>query len=735
MELAELTSFFRRKVMPRAINLKTYLLISVVLVTLWTATASAEVIYVDAGAAPGGDGSSWTEAYIYLQDALSDPYLANGDEIWVAAETYKPDANSAYPSGTGDRYATFYLINGVAIYGGFPAGGGDWEQRDPGTNETILSGDIGMWLNNQDNSYHVVTGNGVNHTAILDGFTITAGNSYDYYENGGGMYNNSNPTVINCTFSGNSAYRGGGMYNEYSYQTVINCTFSGNSAVLMGGGMCNDHSSPMVINCIFSGNSAYRGGGMRNYNSSPTVTDCTFSGNSADLMGGGMSNYYSSPTLINCILWGNIAPEPDGPQIANLTNAALSISYSDLQGGQAAIHDPCGALVWGAGNIDADPLFMDSDGPDNIVGTPDDNLRLSSSSPCIDAGNNTAVPPDTSDLDGDGNITERTPFDLEGNNRFVDDPGTPDSGYGAPPVVDMGAYEYQIAVYLLTVSSNSGGSVTTPGEGIFEYEYGEVVSIVAEAEEHYQFVEWTGTAVDAGKVANPVAESTTVTMTSDYTLAANFAEAGYLLAVSSNSGGSVTTPGEGIFEYEYGEVVSIVAEADEHYQFVEWTGTAVDAGKVANPIAESTTVTMTSDYTLAANFAEAGVVIYVDIDAGGANNGTSWENAYNYLQDALVNVTGGVEIRVAAGTYYPDESTANPEGTNNRSDTFELINGVAIKGGYAGWGEPDSGVRNIKVYKTILSGDIGTPDVDTDNSYHVVTDSGTDPNAILDGFT
>jgi predicted outer membrane repeat protein len=528
------------------------------------------------------------------------------------------------------------------------------------------------------------------------------------------------------------------MYNyDNSNPMVINCTFSGNSAGLMGGGMCNDNrSNPMVVNCIFNGNSAGYGGGVYNIAlSNPTVTDCTFSGNSADLMGGGMSNYGSSPTLINCILWGNIAPEPNGPQIAHLTNAALSISYSDLQGGQAAICDPCGTLVWGAGNIDADPLFIDSDGPDNIVGTPDDNLRLSSSSPCIDAGNNTAVPPDTSDLDGDGNITERTPFDLEGNNRFVDDPGTPDSGYGAPPVVDMGAYEYQIASYLLTVSSNSGGSVTTPGEGTFEYEYGEVVSIVAEADEHYQFVEWTGTAVDAGKVANPIAQSTTVTMTSDYTLAANFAEAGYLLAVSSNSGGSVTTPGEGIFEYEYGEVVSIVAEADEHYQFVEWTGTAVDAGKVANPVAESTTVTMTSDYTLAANFAEAGVVIYVDIDASGANNGTSWENAYNYLQDALINVTGGVEIRVAAGTYYPDESTANPEGTNNRSDTFELINGVAIKGGYAGWGEPDPGVRNIKVYKTILSGDIGMPDLDTDNSYHVVTGSGTDPNAILDGFT
>lgn len=464
--------------MRRTTNLRTCLLISVVLITLWTAAASAKVIYVDAGAAPGGDGSSWTKAHIYLQDALNDPTPANGDEIWVAAETYKPDASSAYPRGTGDRYATFYLISGVAIYGGFPAGGGDWEQRDPGTNETILSGDIGMWLNNWDNSYHVVTSYGTNPTAILNGFTIIAGNADN--ENGGGMRNyGSWPTVSNCTFIGNSAYHGGGMHNDdYSNPMVINCIFSGNSA-RYGGGMCNITSNPTLINSIFSGNSARNGGGICNITSSPTITNSTFSNNSADVRGGGMtSNYGSEPTLTNCILWGNIAPEPDGPQISHLTDAALSISYSNLQGGQAAIHDPCGALAWGAGNIEADPLFTDSDGPDNIVGTPDDNLRPSSSSSCIDAGNKTVVPPDTADLDGDGNITERTPFDLEGNNRFLDDPGTPDSGYGSPPVVDMGAYEYtgsfgQLVAYWKLDETGGGIAYDNSGNGNHGSLYGD----------------------------------------------------------------------------------------------------------------------------------------------------------------------------------------------------------------------------------------------------------------------
>ncbi|MFQ5463682.1 MAG: IPTL-CTERM sorting domain-containing protein [Phycisphaerae bacterium] len=81
--------------------------------------------------------------------------------------------------------------------------------------------------------------------------------------------------------------------------------------------------------------------------------------------------------------------------------------------------------------------------PDGIPGTADDDLRLLSGSPCIDAANNAAVPPDVPDLDGDGGTFEPLPFDLDGNPRFVDDPETVDTGIGTPPIVDMGAYEFQ----------------------------------------------------------------------------------------------------------------------------------------------------------------------------------------------------------------------------------------------------------------------------------------------------
>ncbi|MCX5639026.1 MAG: right-handed parallel beta-helix repeat-containing protein, partial [Planctomycetota bacterium] len=123
-------------------------------------------------------------------------------------------------------------------------------------------------------------------------------------------------------------------------------------------------------------------------------------------------------------------------------------------------------------------------------------------------------------------------------------------------------------------------------------------------------------------------------------------------------------------------------------------------------------------------------IIYVDDNARGANNGTSWANAYNFLQDALAATSSGCEIRIAQGTYKPDQGVGKIRG--DRTATFQLKNGITIKGGYAGFGEPDPNARDFVAYETILSGDIGTVADFSDNSYHIV--QGGD-NAILEGFT
>jgi len=133
-----------------------------------------------------------------------------------------------------------------------------------------------------------------------------------------------------------------------------------------------------------------------------------------------------------------------------------------------------------------------------------------------------------------------------------------------------------------------------------------------------------------------------------------------------------------------------------------------------------------------------GDVIYVDDDASLGGNGQSWGTAYKYLQDALADANSGDLIWVAKGTYYPDEDEGGNVDPNDRTETFQLKNGVEIYGGFAG-GESSLDERDWETNETILSGDLdGNDDGFTnngENSYHVVTGSGTNGTAVLDGFT
>jgi hypothetical protein len=570
-------------------------------------------VYVDSNPAiTTRNGQSWATAYAALQSVLTA--AVSGTTIKVADGTHKPT------SGT-DRNVSFILKNGVGLYGGYAGFGAiDPNMRDVEAYPTILSGDIGVAGSNTDNSYHVVVGSNTDATAVLDGFTITAGNAspssgWDY---GGGMYVSSgSPTFNNCTVISNASnWGGGGMYNYSSSPTLTNCAFSGNSATI-GGGMYNDDSS------------------------SPTLTNCTFSGNTAAGLfnsGGGMKNdYASSPTLTNCILWGNTAAA--GAQISDAKDVTSTIAYSDIQG----------AFI-GVGNIDVDPLFVrnPSAGPDGKWGTADDDcgdLRLQAYSPAADAGVNTAVPA--------GVLT-----DLASSNRFVDIPTTIDTGSGTAPIVDMGAYE---AVPALAVGA--GGPYFVPqGQSILLRGHG--ASTVG-ATLLYAW-EWNGD----GK----------------------FDEATGPNALFSSAG---LAPGT---------VTNVILRITD---------------SATNSVQSTTTLTVVPS------------VYYVDATATGANNGTSWGNAYTTLGAALgAAVTGvsGQQIRVARGTYRPTSTT-------DRSLSFQLKSGVSLLGGYAGYGAADPDARSISLYPSILSGDIGVIGSKADNSYHVVVGSGTDFTGVLDGFT
>ncbi|MBI4716895.1 MAG: right-handed parallel beta-helix repeat-containing protein [Planctomycetes bacterium] len=311
------------------------------------ASAGANPIYVDDDAPVGGDGTSWAAAFKHLQDALAA--ATPGDEIRVAGGTYTPDQDATGKSAPGDRAATFQLKNGVALWGGYAGlAAPDPDLRDIVLHVSILSGDLasddiplpctqdspdcdgalgklcgdnGLCIisgNNTENSYHVITGSGTDATALLNGFTITAGNANGAapFNRGGGMYNETgSPMVAECTFSGNSATTGGGVDNVFgSNPKVTNCRIMGNSA-FVGGGMANTvNSGPSLTDCSFHGNSAGNsGGGIANAsNSSPVVSNCTFDRNRTTQSGGGVVNFSSDPTVTNCLFSGNSAGNSGG---------------------------------------------------------------------------------------------------------------------------------------------------------------------------------------------------------------------------------------------------------------------------------------------------------------------------------------------------------------------------------------------------------------------------------------
>ena len=223
---------------------------------------------------------------------------------------------------------------------------------------------------------------------------------------GGGMYNtgNSNAVLIGCTFNNNMTYgnNGGGMHNASSDLKLTNCIFSRNVAQKYGGGMYNTAGRPTLTNCVFYENTAVTasGGGYANYTGgNSTLINCTVYQN---LAGCGLRNWDSTLVVTNCIVWGHY-----GCEISSDGASFLIVSYSNVQGGGYT----------GAGNINELPFFVDPNGGD---------LRLSFGSPCIDTGNNAAVP---------SGITT----DLDGNPRVSD------GDANGTATVDMGAYEYLVS--------------------------------------------------------------------------------------------------------------------------------------------------------------------------------------------------------------------------------------------------------------------------------------------------
>ena len=248
--------------------------------------------------------------------------------------------------------------------------------------------------------------NGEKETCIISGFKIVNGfvNGIGAEGMGGGIYCvNSSPTIKNCVISDNEAYEpGGGIALENSSAIIKNCIIRNNEAHRGGGIDCYNSQGVQVINCVVSKNTGWNiDGGISIYNSFINLVNCTVVFNTGNFGDGGIGGSFSTVNIKNCIVRYNT---PDN--LAFSPFAPVSVSYSDIQGG------------WlGMGNIDVDPLFVDSF---------NDDYHLRHGSPCVDAGTSDGAP-----------VT-----DLDGNPRFDDPETEPNTGAGDLDYIDMGAYEY-----------------------------------------------------------------------------------------------------------------------------------------------------------------------------------------------------------------------------------------------------------------------------------------------------
>jgi len=398
------------------------------------------IIFVDANATGIGDGSSWMDAYIYLQDALSDAEL--GDHIWVAEGVYKPDQGKGITPG--DPNFAFELINGVSIYGGFPSGGDpNWNDRYPNAYETILSADLNgddkddidpcdllSDPNRVDNSFHVIVGSYLTDASRLDGLTITGGNanssSYpDYYggglyhyggtignckinrnsaNNGGGGIYHFNGTIMNCSVTENSSNSSGGGLGYCVGGTIINCTVAYNAAANYGGGIY--YCKGPINACNISSNTASYGGGLSSCDG--TISNCTISCNVATSYGAGV--FFCDGELTSCIVASNDTDGYGGGVYlshADITACTIADNYAtDYGAGIRACYgliDNC--IIWGNVTESGGDQISSSEPNYSCIQDWTTGYHLSSGSPCIDTGDpNYVAEANELDIDGDARV-------------------------------------------------------------------------------------------------------------------------------------------------------------------------------------------------------------------------------------------------------------------------------------------------------------------------------------------
>ena len=407
------------------------------------------IIYVSADGE--GNGSSWSNATSKLEYASC---LSSGGDtrVWVKKGVYYGDDT--------DPDNAFIITASNKVYGGFNGDEGpdfNLADRDVINNATILDGQGIKRVLNQPKFLNAGA------RAVWDGFIIQNGhsgsgagiflNDYSTISNciirnnvsngiGGGVYINSAPGASqthlnNCEITGNSASLGGGLCDRNS-SIITNCKISNNTATTKGGGIyLYNTDKPVLRGCVINNNTAVLGGGIY-ARGKCTMTNCDIVMNQATESYGGVFNENRYSTYTSCILWGN---EANGNASQNY--GQCKFEYCAVQGG-----------IDGDGNIDIpaendgfEPgVFVRFASPAEGVGVEytDADWSIEPRSICLNAGK-----------PGSPGFS----FDMAGNPRIQHER------------VEIGAYEHNASLTLLTEELPEGGSYLFNGQMLTELGY------------------------------------------------------------------------------------------------------------------------------------------------------------------------------------------------------------------------------------------------------------------------
>jgi len=317
--------------------------------------------------------------------SVASKYLTTQDTIYISHTIIDGGQDGSVITFENGEDSTAILVGFTVRNGSNDYGGGIYcRMFSPSTNDVNNT-------NNSGDEEEAIRGK-LSCNPTLENIKIT--DNFALYEGGGiYCYVNSSPSLKKVTITNNSTdNNGGGISCVGSYPNLENVKISNNSAIYQGGGIyCYDNSNPSLKKVTIADNSAENGGGIYFSEFNSCLENITLSNNLAGSEGGGIfCENNCNFNILNCILWNDLPQEIFFSQYQ--APNTITISYSDIKGGEAAIEtNGNGTVNWQDGNINLDPLFID---PLN------DYYQLTENSPCIDAGDPNSL------LDPDGTIVD-----------------------------------------------------------------------------------------------------------------------------------------------------------------------------------------------------------------------------------------------------------------------------------------------------------------------------------------